>query len=387
MDHLGGNMENNKTQKATETVIRAEISILIIVVLAVLIYVFRNNPNGFEMSLEELLGIVAVTTFLVGFSSVRLQSNLEYWKESIARQINQVLEQNTNDDLLPLPTNFSQYDTATKGFKPRDLPSNLTVGLTWSTFVISSFLIYMHWRYGGQVAGLLLIQIIHLAIVVTGSFEPYFAKRFSKEYTDSQPFERYEELSCALVDHLITDEKNIEEIENTKKRVIVAVDALDDSLPSWCWLYLIRRDLGLNLAMTDYGPQLQRLRELAKKSKNIDDFSLIAFVWSSYLLYPNKASQLVRYSEIQRIIKFSNETVIRAAGGRTTALQRQVWRSGDIYAEMALRCVYKAWNPPKAEPSAPTNKSESAETDQSPLTVLGNHLKKTRDNRLKVFIP
>ena len=86
-------------------------------------------------------------------------------------------------------------------------------------------------------------------------------------------------------------------------------------------------------------------------------------------------------------MKFSNETVIRAAGGRKTAHQLQMWRGGDIYAEMALRCVYKAWNPPKAEPSAPTNKSESAETDQSPLTVLGNHLKKTKDSRLKVFIP
>jgi len=384
MDHLGGNMENNKTQKAKETVIRAAISTWIIVVLAVLIYVFKNNPNGFELSLEELLGIVAVTTFLVGFSSVRLQSNLEYWKESIARQINQVLEQNTNNDLLPLPTNFSQYDTSKKEFKPRDLPSNLTVGLTWSTFVISSFLIYMHWRYGGQVAGVLLIQIIHLGIVLTGTLEPDFAKTIYDKYEKRQPFERYKKLSGALIDYLTTDEKNI---EKTKKLVIDAVDALDDSLPSWCWLYLIRRDLGLNLAMTDYGPQLQRLREFAKEHKHFDDFSLIVFVWSSYLLYPNKASQLVRYSEIQRIMKFSNQTVIRAAGGGKTAHQLQICHGGDIYAEMALRCVYKAWNPPKAEANAPTNKSESAETDQSPLTVLENHLKKTRDNRLKVFIP
>ena len=384
MDHLGGNMKNNKIQKATEIVIPIAIPTALVLVIAI---VFRNYSNRFKLSLEELLGIVAITTFLIGFSSVRLQSNLEYWKESASRLINRVLEQNANDDLLPLPTNFNQYETNKEKFEPHDRAAQMTSVLTWSNFGISSYLIYMHWRYCGQIAALVLIQIIHLLIVLASSFEPYFAERTSKKYTKRQPFERYDKLSSALIDYLTTDEKNIEEIENTKNNVINAVDGLDDSLPSWCWLYLIRCHIDPELTKTLYGPQLQRLRELAKQSKHIDDFSHIAFVWSTYLLEDDKASLLIRYMDIQRIMKFSNETVIQASGGRTTALQRQMWSGGDIYAEMALRCVYKAWNPPKAEPNAPTNKSESAETDQSPLTVLGNHLKMTRDNRLKYFKP
>ena len=381
---LGGNMKNNKTQKVKEIVIPIAIPTALVLVIAI---VFRNYSNGFELSLEELLGIVAVTTFLVGFSSVRLQSNLEYWKESASRLINRVLEQNANDDLLPLPTNFNQYKTDKEKFEPRDKAAQMTSVLTWSNFGISSYLIYMDWRYGGQIAALVLIQIIHLLIVLTSSFEPYFAERTSEKYTNRQPFERYEELSKALIDHFITDEKNIKKIAKTKESVINTVERLDESLPSWCWLYLIRCHIYPELAKTLYGPQLQRLRELAKKSKHFDDFSHIVFVWSTYLLEDDKASLLIRYMDIQRIMKFSNETVIRAAGGGKTAHQLQIWSGGDIYAEMALRCVYKAWNPPKAEPNAPTNKSESAETDQSPLTVLGNHLKMTRDNRLKFFKP
>ena len=209
MDHLGGNMKNNKTQKATEIVIPIAIPTALVLVIAI---VFRNYSNGFELSLEELLGIVAVTTFLVGFSSVRLQSNLEYWKESASRLINRVLEQNANDDLLPLPTNFNQYETDKEKFKPHDRAAQMTSVLTWSNFGISSYLIYMDWRYGGQIAALVLIQIIHLLIVLASSFEPYFAERTSKKYTKRQPFERYEELSKALIDHFITDEKNIKNL-------------------------------------------------------------------------------------------------------------------------------------------------------------------------------
>ena len=167
MAGLGGNMKNNKTQKVSEIVIPIVIPTALVLVIAI---VFRNYSNGFELSMEELLGIVAVTTFLVGFSSVRLQSNLEYWKESASRLINRVLEQNANDDLLPLPTNFYQYKMDKEKFQPRDKAAQMTSVLTWSNFGISSYLIYMHWRYGEQISDLVLIQIIHFLIVLTSNF-------------------------------------------------------------------------------------------------------------------------------------------------------------------------------------------------------------------------
>ena len=116
-------MKNNKIQKATEIVIPIAIPTALVLVIAI---VFRNYSNGFKLSLEELLGIVAITTFLIGFSSVRLQSNLEYWKESASRLINRVLEQNANDDLLPLPTNFNQYETDKEKFKPHDRAASVS---------------------------------------------------------------------------------------------------------------------------------------------------------------------------------------------------------------------------------------------------------------------
>ena len=374
-------MESYKTLKVKAIAVAkehaAKISLSILTALALLIaIVFRNYFNGFRLGLEELLGIVAVTTFLVGFASVRLQSNQESWKESASRLINRVLEQNANDDLLPLPTSFSQYKTDTEEFVPRDNAAKMTSVLTWSTFGISSYLIYMHWLNYGKVAELLLIQIIHLAITLTTSVEPYFASRYSEKYTKRQPFGRYAKLSEALVDYL-TDEENENEIEIKKKRVREAVDGLDESLPSWCWLYLIRCHIDDADVKTLYGPQLQRLRELAKKSKHFDDFSNIVFVWSTYLLEEKEASISIRYTDIQRIMKFSTETVRRGLP-KQSLYQRQISYGGDIYAEMTLRCVYKSWT---GKETLEKPLKELAETDQTPLTLLGNHLKKTKDDR------
>ena len=387
MDHLEVSMESYKTLKVKAIALAkdhaAKISLSILTALALLIaIVLRNYFNGFRLGLEELLGIVAVTTFLVGFASVRLQSNQEHWKESASRLINRVLEQNANDDLLPLPTSFSQYKTDTEEFVPRDNAARITSVLTWSTFGISSYLIYMHWLNYGKVAELLLIQIIHLAIAVTTSVEPYFAKRYSKKYTKRQPFQRYEELSEALVDYL-TDEENENEIEIKKKRVREAVDGLDESLPSWCWLYLIRCHIDPADVKTLYSPQLQRLRELAKKSKHFDDFSNIVFVWSTYLLEEKEASISIRYTDIQRIMKFSTDTARRKFLPGQTVCQRQISYGGDIYAEMTLRCVYRSWTGTETleEPL-----KKLAETDQSPLSVLGNHLKKIKDDRVYVQV-
>jgi hypothetical protein len=254
-----------------------------------------SEELGFKMDLEDILGFVAITTFLVGFSSVRLQSILEELKDGEARKIDRVLEQNAGKDLLPLPTSLEQMEM-TQNFSP-DKTTIFTILLTWLNFVIASVLIGVHQANSDLSSKpFWFVQIVHFFIVLIGTFGPKFAKTQFSEYKKKQPFECYAEMIDEIKKWL-KDEKH-------RDTLLQKVEDFDASIPEWSWLTLIRCSL---VPAEKSNPQLKRIYDLVEPQKDADDYSLIAFVWSAYLLDDGKLNSIarnVKYSDIAKIIEF-----------------------------------------------------------------------------------
>ena len=278
-----------------------------------------SESLGFEMDFEEILGIVAITTFLVGFSSVRLQSMLEERKDGVARRIDRILVQNAGQDLLPLPTSLTQFDQPEES-DFIDRTSLLTIGLTWLTFLISFLLIGVHQANSvNSSVPFWLVQGVHLGIVLIGSFSPSFVSWQFKQHLAEQPFHCYEKMMDEILEYL-----DSEGAATVKKETL---QNFDFSVPEWCWLTLINSSLFPEDKHL-FIPQLERLEDHAYLQKDADDYSLIAFVWSAYLLYGVTASQIVKFKDLERIMRFGSNPISTANDAQT-------------FARLALREVKK----------------------------------------------
>ena len=375
------------------TVIAVWVEVLAIV--AAIIWHNYNSLPKLGLEVNELLGVVAITTFLLGFASVRLQSKLEDSRSAVARQVDRVLEQNANENLLPFPTSFSRYKVA-EDFKHWDIITGSTVALTVSIFLATS---------SGKVSGddrfqLLVLQLVHLVIVIIGSIGPYLAKKQFKKYIEAQPFHLYEDLEKSLIgllkkehypkaraaykkmlddgdinqekyDALIADliDPAFFDHEQLRKQVLDAADSLARSIPEWCWLDLVRGSLNDPSYRKENKSHFQRLHKLASKTKEDDDYSMIAFVWSAYLLGPeDDYHMLVKNSDLEQIMGFSKE-------------KKEIRKSPDAYAEMVLReaidfkrTLGESASPADAEKDDSANPAD-AEKDDSAKKAVEDHQK------------
>lgn len=278
-----------------------EWSVLIGQTLVIGVTYVSSTDLGFQIDLEDILGIVAITTFLVGFSSVRLQSILEEQKDVVARRVDRVLEQNAGQDLLPLPTSLGQMGaTDQRGFI--DEITGFTIGLTWLNFIIAFVLIIDYQDNSDSVADpFWLVQIVHFLIVLIGSVSPTFVRKQFRDYKKDQPFECFEKMMTEIRKHLDEPEEGTGQLE-------ITINAFDASIPEWSWLTLVR----CSLLRSDNRPQLKRIYDLVKPQKDADDYSLVAFVWSAYLLDNGKndsVSRTVKYSDIEKILHFGSANV------------------------------------------------------------------------------
>ena len=279
------------------------------------------------LDLEELLGIVSITTFLLGFTSVRLQSTLEEHQSFYSRQVERVLEQNSNQDLLPFPSSFQQHK-GPRDFQPWDTVTRATVILTWFLLAISTVFILWHQKKSAEAATQFWwLQLIHLVIVLIGSTGPYWARRQFEGFVSAQPFPRVEKLQERL-DQFLNPAGTV--VSN--QDVLKAVDELDETIPEWCWLELIR--CSLSNEEKNYKQQyLKRLHKIATPAKDVDEYSLIASVWSAYLVQSEETiTRSVRASDLQRIMSFSQSQL--SLSGRA-----------EPYAELVLREALKSRKP------------------------------------------
>jgi hypothetical protein len=322
-----------------------------------------------QLDLEELIGMTAFTTFLVGFSTVRLQAKLEEWRESTARVVNRILEQNSEDDLLPLPGNVLHLGRVSPEFDPKDDTWRRSTIATWLTFGVSSVLIGFHWSFssrspefpnGSSLLSHGLIQVIHLIVVLIGALGPRSVARTVASEEKALPLTRYKVLEDLIRTWLNVPSRSSpnQNLHAATQDVLDCCNLMDQTLPDWSWLHLIRSTVDPSRRHV-LRAQLQRVRDLAAKTKHIDEYSMIAFIWSHYLLEPDGASIAVTFSELQTVIDYS---------------ERQRIRTGeyDIYVSMALSIVLEVWE--SRQLSASTEAAETTVETTSALGVLKGHL-------------
>lgn len=280
--------------------------------------VVDNIPS---ISLDELAVIVAISTFLVGFEANRLQSVLAEWKEFVARGVDRVLQQNNADSLLPLPEEVKremnlnyEFTTGCCWISPS---KSMRIVLLGNALFSCSFFLKPDNRSG---LGLLILQALHIFICVMGLNLKKDAKKSAEEYRKKQPFSCFDDFEKKLKDYVEAwkhnENKTIpKQFRAEYTRLIESEKELDNSLPKWCWLQLVRHSHQLLeenkwVAFGEEGDaELSRIRKVSSESMNYDEYSRLAFVWSSYLLQGIYATEPPRKEDLEKVKKLSEKSV------------------------------------------------------------------------------
>ena len=259
-----------------------------------------------ELSLEELIGLVALTTFLVGFSQLRLQSRLEDIRSSRSRILDRVLEQNSNQgDLLPLPSGLiAGLSDQEEDRSLVDRTTRVTHRLAVVTFVLSTLLwLYDFERNLPLRLEFALVQVIHLVVVILGFVNSDSVKETAQTEKSESPFSLYQELESELQKQLNDGGYNSEEGRLKLERDL---DRLEAKLPDWVWSTLLR--CTLNLEAEPRWPETVRVASKDNKcleagNADIDGVTLVRgdriLVVSDFVIYTHagkdESSEKIRY--------------------------------------------------------------------------------------------
>jgi hypothetical protein len=209
-------------------------------------------PVGPSADFEVLIGVMAVTTFLVGFSTVRMQASLQEWRERGERITSRLLEQNAGEDLLPLPTTLQNLTGVTQKLKI-DVVTWLTLLATLVSFIafdylhseiaslvrlhgdqtfLTSFLTYLDWLFR-------LITFIAVADVIAVKYKAWKELRRT-------PLRIYSLLEVEL---LKWSRQTYSSSQEPAAKLVGSgftlqrCDDFDRVIPDWCWISLIRYDV------------------------------------------------------------------------------------------------------------------------------------------------
>jgi len=155
------------------------------------------------------------------------------------------------------------------------------------------------------------IQIIHVMIFAVGLVDLLCVKRLSKNEIGQSPSALYQRLELTIEQWLKAPD-DTEEKSSARRHVEEACRDIENLIPGWCWLSLIREEVDLTHSDGNESQRqnVSRIRAMAKRTMASDDsdqYSVIGFVWSSYLLDRAKASEAVRLHHIQSIANFNQE--------------------------------------------------------------------------------
>jgi len=326
------------------------------------------SPDSLRLSFEVALGILAITTFLVGFSTVRLQASLQEWRERGERVVDRLLDQNNNDDLLPLP---STLHTITGSSKSLNIDFITWLSLIATVVSAGLFIIVLGelQNRATSTESTLITWLFGLAfiIVIAGLCDIMVVKYKARKESRQTPARVFAQLETSL----LAWSRGAEQNYFSSGRIAKHCSEFEEMIPDWCWMRLIRYDLqrfhdespdsNSRTAFSSDGrdvvvlptwfvrlgtfqfrsekqslnqgfnpvllrPAVERIQRLAKDE--LDDwYSLIAFVWSSALLEKSSAASIseshrITIEQLRKIAAFRKET-------------------GDALAELALRCVQR----------------------------------------------
>ena len=326
------------------------------------------SPDSLRLSFEVALGILAITTFLVGFSTVRLQASLQEWRERGERVVDRLLDQNNNDDLLPLPSTLHTVTGSSKSLNIDFITWLSLIATVVSTGLFIIVLAELQDR-ATSTESTLITWLFGLAfiIVIAGLCDIVVVKYKARKESRQTPARVFARLETSL----LAWSRGAEQNYFTSGRIAKHCSEFEEMIPDWCWMSLIRYDLqrfhdespdsNSRTAFSSDGrdvvvlptwfvrlgtfqfrsekqslnqgfnpvllrPAVERIQRLAKD--DLDDwYSLIAFVWSSALLTKSSAASIgeshrITIEQLRKIAAFRKET-------------------GDALAELALRCVQR----------------------------------------------
>jgi len=290
--------------------------------------VVNNIPS---ITLDELAVLVAISTFLVGFEANRLQSVLAEWKEFVARGVDRVLQQNNADSLLPLPAEITEMNL-NYNFAPRGRWTSPSV---WTNILLALMFVFSCLFFvrpdNRRDLGLLFLQALHLFIVLMGWVLNKDAEKLADEYLEKQPYRCFEDFKEKMRNYIVAWEEHHESVRSfkqepvgakfkAKNRSLIASmseseEKLDNSLPKWCWLQLVQfscrvLEEGTWVEFSEEGDaQLSRIRRVSSESMNHDEYSCLAFVWSSYLLQKIFTTEPPRKEDLERVKKLGKHEI------------------------------------------------------------------------------
>ena len=244
---------------------------------------------GAGLSIEELLGLTALSTFLVGFANLRLQSQLNDWRVSKARILDRLLSENYQENLLPIPTSLQKSSERDDRFQIGRVPY-YSLALAIVSFSVSVYFSSDGWFTTDGLAisnwwnlveldktNYLAVHGLHLLILFLLIVEIF---------TTSKTAKKDEERSVKTVYGTLEREVEIwrkSPTEDNRQKLIDTCGRLSAELPGWSWLSLVK--LHLNPIDFNSKQEVLRLRHLAGRSDfKFDTYSQIALVWSTYLI-------------------------------------------------------------------------------------------------------
>ena len=264
-----------------------------------------QSVDAAQLTVEDLLGLMAMTTFLVGFASLRLQSELHEWRSVGTRTLDRLISENDQENLLPLPTSLQISSNRDSDFKLGPIPKfslilacSFFASSLWLT--VDTFQFHSRSRWGElgvcSPQNYCTIHLLHFLIIALLLGEILWIRKQARSEQDESVGELYRELERAVETWRKRPTKDTrDELDNVLK-------SLWRKLPGWSWLSLI--DLHLNPYDFNRKQDVLRIQYLADRPDlKLDTYSLIALVWSTYLVEHSHTLESQR----------ANESAIRAS--------------------------------------------------------------------------
>jgi len=137
----------------------------------------------------------------------------------------------------------------------------------------------------------------------------------------------------------------LQQNDTNRRAVEEACNMINQIIPDWCWLALIREEVAQTAeqGLERHQQSVARVGALANRTKRggdeVDQHSLTSYVWASYLRDDRKASHLVGQTEIESIKEFDKRIQSDERQRSTAQIPAQDFEFGDVMSALTLHCV------------------------------------------------
>lgn len=272
-----------------------------------------------QISVELLIGLAGISTFLVGFMSVRLSNSTDAARARSDLLMVRISDDARQQNLLPLPSDIKRLRIGASHSSNRVyLVASTIVLVALVNLVLSTVIAWPNLFGKHLVSGVIVTQVVHLSIILLGFLDATIQSRELSSLLRGGIASDFHKLESVLAE-LATDrvgKPHDSELIDTARGLCVQINGI---VPDWCWVTLIQADLDVSSRTTtskdqsasdEVRPALVRIRDLAVVTKNRDANSLLAWLWSVLLISEGHDSALISNNEVKRANKVRNQGIL-----------------------------------------------------------------------------